>query len=91
MTKKTDAQPMGENKQQLAAFRKAAKELGADESEDQFKETLRTLAKAKPQLQAKKNALSGRFGNPNLFSSRQYRIGKHKTDVWALHPSATQF
>jgi hypothetical protein len=35
-------------KSQSAAFRKAARELGADESEEQFKETLRTLAKGKP-------------------------------------------
>jgi hypothetical protein len=42
-------QPNRENKQQLAAFRKAAKELGADESEERLKETLRTLAKHKPQ------------------------------------------
>jgi hypothetical protein len=41
-------QPKGENKQQLAAFRKAARELDADQSEDRFKETLRTLAKHKP-------------------------------------------
>jgi hypothetical protein len=34
---------------QVRAFRKAARELGADESEERFKETLRTLAKPKPQ------------------------------------------
>jgi hypothetical protein len=33
----------------VAAFRKAARELGADESDERFKETLRTLAKHKPQ------------------------------------------
>jgi hypothetical protein len=54
MTKKTPTQPKDENKQQLAAFRKAAKELGADENEDQFKETLRKLAKHKPQTPNKK-------------------------------------
>jgi hypothetical protein len=48
MAKKTHTQPTDENKQQLAAFRKAARELGADESEERFKETLRTLAKAQP-------------------------------------------
>jgi hypothetical protein len=39
---------------QAKAFRKAARGLGADESEDRFKETLRTLAKHKPQQQPKK-------------------------------------
>jgi len=35
-------------KEQIAAFRKAARELGCDESEEKFKDALRTLAKAKP-------------------------------------------
>lgn len=38
----------GADRKQIQAFHKAARELGADENEDQFKETLRTLAKAKP-------------------------------------------
>jgi hypothetical protein len=38
---------------QIRDFRKAAKELGADESEERFKETLRTLAKHKPQPKPK--------------------------------------
>jgi hypothetical protein len=33
---------------QVAAFRKAARELGLDESEERFQATLRTIAKAKP-------------------------------------------
>lgn len=33
---------------QSAAFRKAARELGADESKEEFQNVLRTLAKAKP-------------------------------------------
>jgi hypothetical protein len=33
---------------QAAAFRKAARELGADAGDDQFKGVLRTLAKQKP-------------------------------------------
>jgi hypothetical protein len=33
---------------QAAAFRKAARELGCDESEDRFKDALRTVAKTKP-------------------------------------------
>jgi hypothetical protein len=34
---------------QVKAFRKAARELGCDESEERFQETLRALAKRKPQ------------------------------------------
>jgi hypothetical protein len=41
---------------QLRAFRKAARELGADAGDDQFKGVLRTLAKAKPQPQPPKKA-----------------------------------
>ena len=40
--------PKEGDKKQLANFRKAARELGADESEDRFKAALRTIAKAKP-------------------------------------------
>ncbi len=39
---------------QIRAFRKAARELGADENEERFKEALRTVAKAKPQPQPQK-------------------------------------
>jgi hypothetical protein len=35
-------------KEQAAAFRKAARELGGDENEERFKDALRTIAKAKP-------------------------------------------
>jgi hypothetical protein len=35
-------------KKQMAAFRKAARELGADAGDDQFKGVLRALAKPKP-------------------------------------------
>jgi hypothetical protein len=35
-------------KEQAAAFRKAARELGADESEERFQQALRTVAKHKP-------------------------------------------
>ena len=39
----------GDDKSQVEAFRKAARETGADEaSEDQFKDALRMIAKAKP-------------------------------------------
>jgi len=41
---------------QAKAFRKAARELGADAGDDQFKGVLRTLAKAKPQPQPPKKA-----------------------------------
>jgi len=40
---------------QVKAFRKAARELGAYESEEWFKETLRTLAKQKPQPKKSKS------------------------------------
>jgi hypothetical protein len=40
---------------QTKAFRKAARELGCEDNEDRFKEALRTVAKAKPQPQPKKN------------------------------------
>jgi hypothetical protein len=36
------------NRSQVAAFRKAARELGCDESEARFQETLRKIAKQKP-------------------------------------------
>jgi hypothetical protein len=38
----------GKPEDQLKAFRKAARELGADAHEEQFQGTLRTIAKAKP-------------------------------------------
>jgi hypothetical protein len=39
---------------QSAAFRKAARELGAGPDEKRFKDALRKIAKAKPQPQPKK-------------------------------------
>lgn len=44
-----------DDRKQSAAFRKAARELGANAGDDQFKGVLRTLAKAKPQPKIKKN------------------------------------
>jgi hypothetical protein len=41
-------------KDQVAAFRKAARELGCDESEDRFRDALRTVAKHKPQSRPSK-------------------------------------
>ena len=35
------------DKDQIASFRKAARELGCDESEERFQEALRTIAKQK--------------------------------------------
>lgn len=48
------------DKSQIRAFRKAARELGLDESEERFQATLRTLAKAKP---SKKSGRSERNGD----------------------------
>lgn len=45
-----------DDKKQAAIFRKAARELGADKSEERFKETLRTLAKAKPMPMPKRKS-----------------------------------
>jgi len=39
---------------QLKAFRKAARQLGADESKERFQDVLRKLAKAKPQPEKKR-------------------------------------
>ncbi len=52
--KTTKAQP--QDRDQLKAFKRAARELGADAGDDQFKGVLRTLAKAKPQPQPPKKA-----------------------------------
>jgi hypothetical protein len=43
-------------KDQAKAFRKAARELGCDENEERFKETLRTLAKQKPKSPSPKSS-----------------------------------
>jgi len=48
MSKKSTALAGDGSKQQVAAFRKAARQLGCDESEEKFKDTLRTLGRAKP-------------------------------------------
>jgi len=40
--------------EQVKAFRKAARELGGDESEERFQEALRTVAKVKPPPQSKR-------------------------------------
>lgn len=44
MTKLATRKTSIDQKTQSAAFRKAARELGTDENEERFKETLRTLA-----------------------------------------------
>ena len=43
------AKPKPDDKKQAAAFRKAARELGADASDQKFREALRKIAKHKPQ------------------------------------------
>jgi len=43
------------NKSQVRAFRKAARELGADKSDERFKGVLRKIAKAKPQPEKRKS------------------------------------
>jgi isopentenyldiphosphate isomerase len=48
MSGKSQTQHPRENKQQVAAFRKAARELGCESDEKQFQDALRTIAKAKP-------------------------------------------
>lgn len=47
------AKPKPDNKEQAASFRKAARELGCDDSEERFQGALRTVAKAKPHPQPK--------------------------------------
>jgi hypothetical protein len=56
MPKKATASP--NDKQQVAEFRKAARELGCDESEEGFQEALRLVAKNKPQPQPKRHKAS---------------------------------
>ena len=53
---KSQSQPKKQTKDadQLKAFRKAARERGADLTDGQFQDALRKIAKAKPQQQAKK-------------------------------------
>ena len=46
--------PKNKPADQVKAFRKAARELGCDESEERFQEALRTVAKHKPQPQQSK-------------------------------------
>jgi len=48
------AKPKPGDPKQAAAFHKAARGLGADAGDDQFKGVLRTLAKAKPAPEKRK-------------------------------------
>jgi hypothetical protein len=59
---KNKAQPEDENKQQVAAFRKAARQLGCDETEDRFKDALRAVSKAKPRHKTDDRAAKERGG-----------------------------
>jgi hypothetical protein len=45
---KKAATPPNDDKHQVAEFRKAARELECDDSEDKFKDALRELGKRKP-------------------------------------------
>jgi hypothetical protein len=45
---------------QVKQFRKAARELGCDESEARFQEALRTIAKQKPKIKHEKVSRSAR-------------------------------
>ena len=45
--------------QQVRDFRKAARQLGGDESEERFKTALRTIAKAKPSPEKGKHKSPG--------------------------------
>lgn len=42
------AEPKKDDKAQIAAFRKAARQLGCEPDEKRFQDALRTVAKAKP-------------------------------------------
>jgi hypothetical protein len=48
MTESNTREKRKDQKAQSAAFRKAARELGCDDSEERFQEALRTIAKPKP-------------------------------------------
>jgi len=52
MSKKIKTQP--DDREQAAAFRKAARELGADATDEQFQDALRKVAKHKPELRPEK-------------------------------------
>ena len=43
------------DKSQVRVFRKAARELGADQSDERFKDALRKIAKAKPSPEKRKD------------------------------------
>jgi hypothetical protein len=53
-TNSTMSKLSARDKDQAAAFRKAARDLGCDDNEERFKDALRTVAKAKPEPQPKK-------------------------------------
>jgi hypothetical protein len=54
MTKQPSTRTQPENKQQVAAFRKAARQLGCEPDEKRFQDALRTVAKAKSPSGSKK-------------------------------------
>ena len=52
---KKHAENAKKDEDQVKAFRKAARELGCDDSEERFKDALRTVAKAKPSPEKRKD------------------------------------
>jgi hypothetical protein len=50
--------PQLQNKEQAAAFRKAARQLGCEPDEKRFQNALRTVAKAKPHDPPKRSSPS---------------------------------
>jgi hypothetical protein len=63
MTAKTKTQLQEENKEQIAAFRKAARQLGCEPDERRFQDALRRVAKAKPSAEKKQGKSSRAKGN----------------------------
>jgi len=57
------AQPKPDDKKQAAAFRRAARELGCDNSEERFKEALRTVVNAKPSPEKRKSRRANHGGD----------------------------
>jgi hypothetical protein len=59
MTKQPSTRTQPENKQQVATFRKAARQLGCEPDEKRFQDALRTVAKAKPSKEQPKPSSRG--------------------------------
>jgi hypothetical protein len=59
MATKTQPKDPKKKKQQIAAFRKVARELGCDENEERFQGALRTIGAHKPQHRKVKQRAKG--------------------------------